>query len=384
MLRFAWAQTLLMIAILAPVSAIAVADGASAHVPSFELGGHSYDDAVLIEPLSTSYAFYGDLAYMERGDPDGARYFVFDGEQGESFSFMVGTEPETQVFPGVLLIGAGLPGLEGEAEAIMSSTGLQLPDGWGAMGWARFPDGIVPPYIDIWRTTQFEPFTQTPYVGAGSGNYTLPVAGTYYVVLTGPVMTELSEPRSVTVFLVTGYEEDFGIEDFVLISWYWLRVQYLWGGLDEMYYLAPMVVVVSFGLTLDIGMRRRSWSTDQWSKRRLATYYTGVTGSLLMVGVGANQVALLVLYSSYHGWEGIVLLVLAMQVACIVIGLVALRFVRNQRQDAQLREVSVFVLVAAASVLLGAGVIVGPALFVLGVVAHWGLRGCSGGRLTRV
>lgn len=103
----------------------------------------------------------------------------------------------------------------------------------------------------------------------------------------------------------------------------------------------------------------------------------------MMVGVGANQVALLVLYSSYHGWEGIVLLVLAMQVACIVIGLVALRFVRNQRQDAQLREVSVFVLVAAASVLLGAGVIVGPALFVLGVVAHWGLRGCSGGRLTR-
>lgn len=356
------------------VAAIVMSPTVSAHLPEFDLGGQSFDEAREIDDISTSYAFYGDLPFIERGNPEGARYFVFDGQQGQRFEFMVGIKPAYIVSPGVLLVGPGLPDPNGTAESIIAATGIQIPEGLGAVGWQWYWNGSVPQWISVLVEEDLEPFTQTPFWYANAGNISLPTSGTYYIVFTGLVVTDLDAPHSVDsvrCFLVTGSEEKYGLADFALISWYWFRVQDFWGGPDDIHFLTPTLVVVSIGLALDFGSRRKKGPKSHWPMSGAASHYSGLVGALLMIGIGSNQIALLALYSSLHHWQGLAFLVLAMQSACVIIGLFALRTVSSCAERPEISTIARVGAITVAALLFGAGMIIGPTLFVLGAVIAW-------------
>ena len=68
---------------------------ASAHLPSFDTGGESYDTAEIIDNLDTSYAFYGQIPAMVPGSSAGAKYYVFEGMSGqELYSYALKERPE--------------------------------------------------------------------------------------------------------------------------------------------------------------------------------------------------------------------------------------------------------------------------------------------------
>ncbi|MBE0518477.1 MAG: hypothetical protein IH630_04545, partial [Thermoplasmata archaeon] len=161
-----------------------MASNSLAHLPAFDTGGDSYEDAEWIDDLVTSYAFYGEVPAMTPCDPSGAKYYVFEGRSGEEFRFEVGVPVHSALAkPCILLLGPGLPNPDEIAQNIIDSSNLTIPEGYGAMGWAF----VIRPDADYYIETQFEPFTQTVFAYAYQKDILLPSDGTYYIVFTSIV-----------------------------------------------------------------------------------------------------------------------------------------------------------------------------------------------------
>lgn len=368
--RRASVMNLVSLILVALTAAILLSPSASAHLPEFYSAGDSYENPVEMGDISTSHLFYGDLPHMSQGDPEGARYFTFEGEEGEFFEFVVGGKYPSLASPGVLLVGPGLPQLNGTAESIVNYTGVEIPEGLGVVGWKWLPYGHH--WFDLIEITPlFEPFTQTRFNVLNCGSLSLPSSGTYYIVVTGEVVSDLEEPEYTEYFLMTGSEERFTVADFILNSWYWCKVQSSWGVNEDYPFFTPTLVVVSLGLALDYGSRKSRGMIGEWSQSKVISHYTGTAGALLMVGIGANQILLLTFFSDLHEWKGIVFLVLTIQAACVVIGLLALRATYLWPARPEFSAAVGAAAVTGAALLFGAGMILGPVLFSLGAVIAW-------------
>jgi len=339
---------------------------ASAHLPSFDTGGDSYEAAEIIDNLETSYAFYGELPPMTPGDSAGARYYEFQGTGGQELMFELGRK-DFFFAPCILLVGPGLPNPDGVTQNIINSSGLSLPAGTGVLGWSF----VFLPWVDYLSESEFEPFTQTSFYYSYSESVVLPTSGTYYLVLTGVVYSEeLGEYQvsSGRYFLVTGHKEEFTVLDFVLMPWYWMKVQSLWSDHGEVLFIWPTAAVVIMLLAVEAVTKTKDQTFARRTKSRRLLYFAALTGSFLMIGGAVNQLSLLGVYSSEHGWEGIVLLVLALQLGGLALGILSTSFLKKHLFKMNVRSLVLAVAVAVLAMVLGAGLIAGPLLF-LGSVA---------------
>jgi hypothetical protein len=338
----------------------------SAHLPVFATGGSSYETAETIDNIETSYAFYGELPVMTPGIPTGAKYYTFEGASGQEFAFEVGAE-DPYFNPCVLLVGPDLPNPDNDTLNIIESSGLDLPEEHGAKGWYIVPH----PDVEVLCKDEFEPFTQTVFYYRLRDSVILPTDGDYYVIMTGVVHSEYTDDYQISsgkYFLVTGYKEEFTLLDFVLMPWYWLKVQSFWSQHGKALFLLPTVAVFAGLLTAEVFIRRKdeTFRERAWSKKSL--YFGALAGPYLMMGCAANQLLLLTAHSDIHDWEGIVILVMALQIGGLVLGVASAGFTKNRFFRLKKADLFIASVIAGLALLVGAGLIVGP-VFLLGGIA---------------
>lgn len=334
----------------------------SAHLPVFDTGGGSYETAERIDDLETSYAFYGELLSMDPGSSIGARYYVFEGAADMEFKFELGTR-DFFFAPCILLTGPGLPSPDEDAQNIIRSNNLTIPDGYGAVGWSY----VFLPWVGYFAESEFEPFTQTTFFYSYEERVILPSDGTYYLILTGVVYSDELEDYQIAsgkYFLVTGYEERFTLADFVLMPWYWMKVQSFWDQHGGILFISPTAGILVGLLAAEWWVRRKDEAFMKEARFRKYLYFGGLAGSSLMVGAAVNQLSLLAIHSSGHDWEGIVLLVVALQLGGFVIGLASIGLVKSRFYRMNATTLSAALAVAILALVLGAGLIVGPLLFI--------------------
>ena len=358
--KFAVAATILAVVILSML-----APNSSAHLPVFDTGGDSYETAETIDNLETSYAFYGELPEMTPGDPVGAKYYTFEGTSDQEFAFEVGVE-HYLFYPCVLLVGPGLPDPDNDTLNVVESSGLEVPDGQGALGWSR----VLHPLVDIYPKSEFEPFTQTKFYYVYRVSVSLPADGDYYVILTGVVYSEYTEDYQIThgkYFLVTGYKEEFTLLDFVLMPYYWLKVQSLWSQDGEALFLLPTAAVLAGLLTAEAFVRRKDLAFREQALSKKALYFGALTGAYVMIGGAVHQLLLIAIYSGLHDWEGIVILVVALQVGGLVLGIASSGLTKNRFFHLRSVDLIVSIVIAAMALIVGAGFIIGPVLLLCSV-----------------
>ncbi|UCE44986.1 MAG: hypothetical protein JSU93_06235 [Methanobacteriota archaeon] len=338
-----------------------LASSSSAHIPAFDTGEDSYNTAEVIDNPDTSYAFYGELPSMIPGSPVGARYYALEVAGSLEFSFEVGRR-DLFFAPCVLLTGPGLPSPDENTQNIIDSSGLSLPDGYGALGWSF----VFLPYLDYIPEREFEPFTQTTFYYSYRESVLLPSEGTYYLVLTGVVYSEELGDYQVTsgkYLLVTGNLEEFTVKDYVLMPWYWSKVQSFWGEQGRILFLLPTAVVLVGLLAVEWMRKRKDEAFRAEAKPKRFLYFGGLAGSFLMIGAAVNQVSFLVRYMSLHDWSGIVLLVLALQLGGLALGAISASITKSQFFQMSGGMLITVAVIAALALLLGAGLILGPVLF---------------------
>ena len=358
---------LVVVAIVLAATALPMtAKTASAHLPSFDTGGESYETAEIIDNLDTSYAFYGEVQSMVPGSSTGAKYYAFEGTGGQELKFELGRK-DFFFAPCVLLVGPGLPGPDEVAQNIINSSGLSLPAGAGAMGWSL----VFLPWIDYIGKSEFEPFTQTTFYYTYRESVVLPSDGIYYFVVTGVVYSEeLGEYQASSgrYFLVTGYKEEFTVLDFVLMPWYWLKVQSFWSDHGEVLFIWPTAMVVIILLAVEVFTRTKDETFSRRTKPGRLLYFAALTGSFLMIGGAVNQLSLLGLSSFEHGLEGIVFLVLALQLGGLALGVLSTSFSKKRFFNMNAASLAPAVVITGIALVLGAGLIAGPLLFIGSIV----------------
>ncbi|UCE80658.1 MAG: hypothetical protein JSV94_05790 [Methanobacteriota archaeon] len=332
-------------------------------MPTFDTGGESYETAERIDNLDTSYAFYGELPRMTPGSPVGAKYYTFEGKNGQEFEFEIGVR-DMFFPPCLLLVGPGLPSPDEDAQNIIESGGLSLPDGQGALGWYQ----IFLPWASYYAwECEFEPFTQTHFFSPTYyESVILPSDGRYHLILTSIVYSEQLgdyQIRPGKYFLVTGHEEEFTLADFVLMPWYWLKVRSFWSEHGEVLFIWPTVAVLAGLLAAEAFRNRKDESFRNHTRLKQSLYYGGLTGSFLMIGGAVNQLSLLMIHTSNHDWEGIVMLVLTLQLGALVLGIVSASYAKKHFFELNGTALTVAVVIAIFALLIGAGLIIGPLLF---------------------
>jgi len=174
---------------------------ALAHRPVWDIDGA---EVIEIENLSTSFAFYRDLAVSTQVD-----VYTFEAEAGADFHAAInipairGLEDYEVT---MALVGPGLPEVDHDVLP------TEHPEGLGAL---IFPSEVSEDF--------FEPFTQTNYWGRQSVDMALPESGAYYLL----VWNEEGEMGKYV--LATGRAEVFAPGDILRFPVWWVRVHAFFG-----------------------------------------------------------------------------------------------------------------------------------------------------------
>lgn len=340
---------------------IAFSSGASAHVPIYSSGGHSYTTALRIPNSSVSYATYAEFEGYTFAE---IQFYSITAASGQIqyIELDVPTGYES-LAPVLLFIGPGLSEPDESTDYVLTLFGLELSSGQGALSWN---------YSGPLDEKEFEPFTQEVLLKRQSVNVTLSESGTYFIAAAriippfGPNYSILI--REAKYILVTGTEEKFTVLDYILIPYDWFKGHLFWNE-NPLIFLLPTYVITFTGLALVAFMRRsRPTSTAVGPDRKgQAIFYSAIAGGLLMFAGGVNQLVFLFgnpLFSLGVG-ETIVLI---LQGIGIVLGVIAVRLAFSFLKPAKWLRVFVAAAIFVIALVVGAGFIVGPILFFAGAV----------------
>lgn len=338
---------------------LAISDESSGHLPLYQSGGSTIDDALEIPDIQVSYAIYAEF---EQGA--GTHFYSFPAEAGENLHFQLGV-PTFDRFDGfapeVLLIGPGLPLPDASAQQLLSYYSVALPPETGVLSWMY--DG--PMYDE-----EFEPFTQTKFWVRQTVDTTLDVEGTYHFMIALSValhaLEGVSDGTVYKYLFAPGVEEAFGVLDFVLIPYDWYSTKVFWEE-NPLVFMLPTYLTVIGGLAFHAFVLPRFRSVSRPDDRaQMALFYSALAGALLMIGGGINQIIFLAL-SPLFSESPIGMVVLFLQSAAVVLGVAAVRYAGRGQAPSTMPRLAASLLVVVAALVLGAGLIAGPILF-LGAV----------------
>ncbi|MCU0852086.1 MAG: hypothetical protein MUC90_02355 [Thermoplasmata archaeon] len=336
---------------------VQIAAPASAHKPIFESGGETIDTALEIPDPLVSYAIY---AQFEPGMPQ-IQYYELQLEAGHllNFQMLIPVIDELQEFaPEVLLIGPGLPAPDAGSSSIIDEFAIPMPTADGIVLWS---------YVGAENVEEFEPFTQTTFWERQDVELTLAEAGTYFLAVVVPE-GDFNPGEEGKYVLAPGLEEDFGLIDYVAIPVDWVKARVFWEQ-SLILYLLPTFVVLLAGLSILWYRIRSSDSRGSASMAGKGAMYLGLAGGLLMVGTGVNQI-LLVALSPHLSESAINLVVIMTQSLAVALGLFAIRSAFALARTPRWTGIVVPVVLTLLALLLGAGFIVGPALFLTASLAQ--------------
>jgi hypothetical protein len=340
--------------------------------------------ATEIPDISVSYAIYGSMKGWEHWD-----WYSFEGQTGQRFYFQLGVpalDSLARFAPDLLLLGPSLPVPSNSSTddtaptpEYLANYSIVLPSGYGALKWSY--DGAVNTTLPYGTPNEdeFEPFGQVVYWTRQTADITLPGTGTYYIGVGGQRFSILWYERAVyfgqdrKYLLAPGYEEDFGVLDFVTMPLDWLRIRMFWTydyyGITALILAAPMAAVVLVGFLYVFAFPpRRQKLLEGMSAGVRASAYIGVCGALLLIGSTLYQLTLL-LGSGYFNPSSIDSLVFALQFSGLIVGVLSVRQVLRMLSVKEWKRLVVPTVFTVIALLVGAGLIVGPLVFLSACVA---------------
>lgn len=296
---------------------------ASAHVPLIPEGNDNLSSATPIGDPAKSWAAYGML------EPHRPQYYGFYVKQGEriSLSLLSSTNPQENDFrPGMALMGPGIAS-EGALPGFVN-----LPEGYGALA----VEGVGP------EEAFYEPFGPGSYYRQAELNISAPESGIYYVAAYS------SSPGHYS--LVIGYREEFGFMERIINPLRMISV-YRWEGQSLTTVLMPWIVAFAIGALIVIRGRRRTLYMS-----------AGILAAFLFIGTSASilsQMIFSLIHAPATGQEMALTLLLALVPA--LLGVLALRLARG---EAGILQRSLLAVIGTITLLIGAGLILGPILAV--------------------
>jgi hypothetical protein len=315
------------------ILAVSLWGRAFGHVPGFSGDKHGFDEAVQIDDAAKSWAFYGEL-HEERE----AQYYRLDLGEGDRIylEMLVPTDPLQEGFvPNAVLMGPGLSAEGSPPEYVY------VPDGYTAV----LIEGEMP------AKATYEGFSPSSFYSVADFEVAAPRNGTYYVAVYGA-------SRAGRYSLVVGYRESFSLSEWILVPISLISV-YRWEGQGLPAVFGPMALTSAIGAGMVV-WRLRSRRT--WSAFRAAATAAG----LLFLGSGMTilfQMTITIMHSSLSA-QAIVTTLLA--IIPILLGIGALRIGLGTWEDPGRSMRLKLALVGLLALFAWAGLIVGPALCIVG------------------
>lgn len=343
---------------------LAISGGTAAHIPTYESGGSTMDTALRIQDPSTSYATYAEFPAL----PNQIQFYSLSVSAGQKqyIEIDVPALDQLRLFaPILLLIGPGLPSPDSNASYLLGFYHVNLATGQGAYSW-----NFTGPLDD----EEFEPFTQVTLLKRQSVNLTLSDDGTYYIAVAqkpfvaNPIVEYLF--YTTKYILVTGTLEKFSVMDYISIPFDWIRGHVFWDESPALFLLPTYAIVVA-GLAVTAYLRR-SRSVSSIGNVALIeqfVFYAALGGGLLMFAGGVNQLIFLFGSPRFSLGAGETI-VLMLQTIGIVLGALALRESFLMLRPARWIRIVVASLVFVVALIVGAGFIIGPILF-LAAAGAW-------------
>jgi len=362
--------TVVLLALLAAI--LSVPGQASAHLPIYESGGNTFATAFKIPDISTSYGIFAQF------DPHGVfgpavQYYRFDGVQGREFycSLSIPSLDYLKRFaPDLALVGPGLPTPDAENVSLLEDRGIALPAGDGMMRWVYegANNSILP--SETPNHGDFEPFTQTVLWARQEVTMQLPATGVFYVLVIGhkvhisPSDMVIVSGNEMKYVLAPGRAERFGIVDYMRMPVDWIETRLYWNE-NPLVFLSPTIATVIIGLV----ERWKYLGTHVFKGRRalhdmafFLSLFT-ISGCLLMIGSGVNQLAYIVWNNGFAPLTSVVLVMLAVGA---LLGAVGIWRVGKPERMRNWVAVVFALIMAFVALVIGAGFLVGPLIFLSG------------------
>jgi hypothetical protein len=225
----------------------------AAHVPLFMEGGHTLEEAVLIENPTKSWVIYSTI--HEAAEP---HYFYFEMEAGERIRLIlhVPVPDGLQGFrPRLALMGNGLTNLSTPPDY------LEMPNGAGVM--------ILEPTTPH---PEYEGFTPTSFYELYDLDITASTTGEYYLAYYEPT-------RTGNFAVAIGYQEIFTFTEWVTVP-FSVLVTHLWN------YQTPVTLIAPLVITLLIGYILVYWRSPALRTRDQILSWLGITAGLLFIASG--------------------------------------------------------------------------------------------------
>jgi hypothetical protein len=295
-------------------------------------GGHSLDEAVLIENPTKSWVIYSLI--HEAAEP---HYFYFDLPAGARIRLMLMVPiPEADIGfrPELALMGNGLTNLS------TPPTYLEIPSGAEVM--------ILEPTTPH---PEYEGFTPTSFVQLYDLDITAPTTGRYYLAYYEPNM-----PGNFAIAI--GYEESFSFTEWVTIP-FTVLVTHLWNHQTPAALLAPVLITLLLGLILII------WRYPALRTKDQLLSWLGITTGLLFIASGVflfYQMGLALLLVPVNVQIGITILFATLP---IVLGLFTIRSCVSTNWQQQPRQLFILFVLSILALFLWAGWIIGPVLLLI-------------------
>lgn len=303
------------------------------HVPGFSGDRHGFDEAIPVDDPAKSWAFYGEL----HGEMQ-AQYYRLDMGAGDRIylELLVPTDPSQEGFvPDAVLMG---PGLDAEGSP---PEFVYVPDGYTTV----LMQGAMPD-----RAT-YEGFSPSSFYSVAHLEVSAPRNGTYFVAVYGA-------SGGGRYSLVVGYRESFSLSEWVLVPISLISV-YRWEGQGIPLILAPIILTVVVGGAMVV-WRLRSGRT--WSIFRVVATVAG----LMFIGSGMTIIVqmLITVMRTHLAAEAVITVLLA--AIPILLGIGALRIGLGRWDHAGTSLRLKLFLVGLLALFAWAGLIVGPALCMMG------------------
>jgi hypothetical protein len=309
----------------------------SGHVPGMAHGNTDPGNAVEVEDPVKSWAYYDEI--HEFGE---MRFYQMYLDAGDALVVSIFVPDENGIVPSLSLWG---PGYEGN----------QTLDEWAGnpnespVTVAGDPDGAG----------SFEPFTPSVLYERLELNMDVNGSGTYYLAIFGNGGTG-------RFGIAIGGREEFTPQEWILVPVNVLFIR-LWEGQSLLVVLAPLILVVILGIhRMAFGTLKMIDRTLRGIRRRPVLQWVISLGGLMIVGTGAMGFLQLIFSFIDLGWVDAMIIPLSLASGQVLLGRsIHLRSLDIVNEFPR-KDRNTLALLGLLGLTAWAGLIIGPALVVLG------------------
>ena len=314
-------------AIVIVLSFILFLPGVLGHVPVDSEDNTTLERAQEIIEPQKSWAIYDELDHEGEG-----KYYFVHLKKGERLYASLLTPDEGDFAPNLLIMGPGLGS-----------------------------NDSVPDFVDVEENVdrillegkkdkaEYEPFTPAANFPLADFDREVNNNGTYYIV----VFSEDSQGRFI---LAVGYQESFSLIEWLKIPLDLINI-YLWSG------NSPLLVIFPFLVWLVLGLYFLLYKVDLGT---INEWFLSI-GGLMYLGSGTLTMLEMSIAIWRSGLGAAVIVTLIFILIPMILGILILKRIINQEKLEKNKRIGFF-MYGILGLFLWAGVIVGPALVILGTV----------------